>query len=677
MAGRKACLAIGVAQAGDLAYLGGAISGAEEVGRWARQSLFDAVEVLTDAPGNPPVTVDRVREKLLALLPDGAETDTFVLYFAGHGLRQQAEQHVWLLSDWNTALNSIAVDVLRKRLANFGIRHLAIFSDACRSMPNTAAIDSIDKLGVLPLGPADADPPKLDRFSAVQDGKEAFMVPGATPEEGRCIFTGALMEALWGHDAEAFADPDDTRITSESLGMYLLDRPKKIGERYRLSCEPESMPGLPRDHIVYFNKASPPDPIPAPVPWPEPPPPGSGDGTGPGGTDAERRFDEIVMDEAVLAKVLGANFGAANPLIDMGGGMPSIPRTAALALESLARVRSRAIDHLPDEQRRMVRWQRSVARIEVEKIVAETQQKTRERKITAAFEGIVLPYRYGTFLIVAGGDVKQIWAADGIEHDDSPPGQSRYVFSRDDPGYAAQILIEFTDGMFVPAMIMGALTTLVTREGDEVTGVLMVPSYQPNLQQTQKTLDTVAMLSAGTVSAASVDSLATELRMQKHANPMLGVIAAYLYDYVGDIDSIRRMAYFYLQHHQAIPFDIAFLAMIETWVGPAGQLNARVPLVPAREADPDGPPLPDWVTSGTEEKEGTVGGLCPWLRQGWDYLAAPEDVERPMTGALPLVQKQLLPSSFSALKEAGGRLLAGHWGLKAQLSGHRGLKARL
>ena len=39
----------------------------------------------------------------------------------------------------------------------------------------------------------------------------------------------------------------------------------------------------------------------------------------------------------------------------------------------------------------------------------------------------------------------------------------------------------------------------------------------------------------------------------------MGVISAYLYDAIGDMKSIRRMASFYAKYSQAIPYDIALL----------------------------------------------------------------------------------------------------------------------
>jgi hypothetical protein len=48
-----------------------------------------------------------------------------------------------------------------------------------------------------------------------------------------------------------------------------------------------------------------------------------------------------------------------------------------------------------------------------------------------------------------------------------------------------------------------------------------------------------------------------------YIDPLVGVISAYLYDSIGDIDSIRQMAFYYAKAQQAIPYDIALLASLK------------------------------------------------------------------------------------------------------------------
>jgi hypothetical protein len=80
------------------------------------------------------------------------------------------------------------------------------------------------------------------------------------------------------------------------------------------------------------------------------------------------------------------------------------------------------------------------------------------------------------------------------------------------------------------------------------------PPAQPNKR--------LGAMEAGALRADAVIDLAVELRHGKHADPMRGALSAYLYDSIGDIDSIRRMAVFYIQHGQPIPYDIAMLGQL-------------------------------------------------------------------------------------------------------------------
>src|SRR5439155_13539231 len=111
-----------------------------------------------------------------------------------------------------------------------------------------------------------------------------------------------------------------------------------------------------------------------------------------------------------------------------------------------------------------------------------------------------------------------------------------------------------------------------------------------------------------------------ELRIDKHLDPVRGVFAAYLYDSIGDIESIRRMAVGYVVHAQPIPYDIALLAELEAERGADGLLHVTVPAVPARQPRTDREKEFPWTYGATTEAVGHVGGFWPLLRQGWAYL---------------------------------------------------------
>jgi hypothetical protein len=209
----------------------------------------------------------------------------------------------------------------------------------------------------------------------------------------------------------------------------------------------------------------------------------------------------------------------------------------------------------------------------------------------------------------------------------------------------------------------GLVTVAVHKDG-RMAGWMCLPPGGTESENFSATVRAIAGLQSRSLSPGSADALATELRYGKHQNPMLGAIAAYLYDYVGDRDSIRRMAWYYASHGEPIPYDVALLGLIETRRRADGRLIARIPAVPERRPQRDRQE-PEFVTRATPARQGVVAGLCPWLRQGWDFVAVPEPVERPMTDRLQAALPHLLNSSFTALSREGAEALIETWKLEA------------
>nr|WP_234461810.1 caspase family protein [Stutzerimonas stutzeri] len=245
------CLTIGVSKAPPLSHLPGAITVAHEMGDWARQAGF-ITEVITDE-NKVPVTIERIRETLLKMLPANEQVDLFILHFAGHGFRSGAEQNIWLPSDWYNEMRAISVEALRRQLYRHGIKSLSIFGDACRSLPSD--IETADIFGdpVLPRGPYESVAPIVDRFNAVIDGQQAYMLKGDSTAPPRCIFSTVLVEGLCGLKSEAFDKYLPDSVIPESLALFSRERLKEIGEIYDLKCSPDYATGIPRDHAVYFR----------------------------------------------------------------------------------------------------------------------------------------------------------------------------------------------------------------------------------------------------------------------------------------------------------------------------------------------------------------------------------------------------------------------------------------
>lgn len=576
----KLCLTIGVSRSTPLTPLPGAITVAHEIATWAQQSGF-TTKLITDEANNP-VTISRVRETLLEMLPRNDEVELFILHFAGHGFRTGAEQNVWLPTDWYQEMRGISVEGLRRQLYRHGIKSLSIFSDACRSLPPDIETADIAEDPVLPRGPYDPVQPVLDRFSAVMDGEKAFMLKGDQTSPARCIFSTVILEGLCGHRDEAFDKYLPDCVIPESLGLFSQARMREIGERYRLKCSPDVSTGIPREHAVYFQRGKSPGGT-TPPQWPAPP--------------KDPKQDQLITEWKTT---------------------------------------------LPDD---LVNFSTDKS--------GEAERKQRYVRDNFAVGRAFL--RDGTNLVVLGEMPKRIWAPvlSGQGHGAGRLSQYRV----DMEGAAAvQVLVEFRDGVVGSAVVYRELITVLSRDGRGVIGWTCVNKWMDVQPQIGNSINVIANLQLGNLPADQVDQMAAGLREMKHVNPVVGAIASYLYDYSGDIDSIRRMAYFYCHYDQAIPFDIAFMGLLPIRRRQYGY-EARVPAVDARRHSTHNDALPEWVTRATPAKRGDIAGFWPWLRQGWQFVEDPEAEEKAAADSLRDVIPFLLPSQFSSFQKEGAEIL--------------------
>lgn len=577
----KLFLTIGVSEAPPLSHLPGAITAAHEMGDWARKSGF-VTEVITDE-SKTPVTIARIREKLIGMLPTNDEVELFILHFAGHGFRSGAEQNVWLPSDWHKEMRAISVEGLKRQLYRHGIKSLSIFGDACRSLPTD--IDTADIFGdpVLPRGPYDAVPPIIDRINAVGDGQQAYMLKGDGVAPPRCVFSTVLVEGLCGLKDEAFDKHNPDCVIPESLALFSRDRLKEIGETYDLKCSPDYATGIPREHAIYFRRGGNSADLPVPQ-WPAPP----------------------------------------CPLI-----------------------------HAPDN---------TGEDLQASPPDIEFRAFKRHFRDSLSLHSHLFPRSFN--LVIRGAVPKKIWSTSPVE---------KLLINVDEGAYkvrgmtdgAIQILVEFDDGVFASAVVYKNLITLISRDKKGEINWTCVSRWSEFRKDLNTSINVIKDLQAGNLSADQVDNITAKLRETKHINPTLGAIASYLYDYTGDIDSIRRMAFFYCIYAQPMPFDVAFMGLLSTKDMGCDGIVADVPPIPARPQSLANSRLPDWVTRATDREVGQVAGLWPWLRQGWQFMEDPAPQEQAAAEGLRDVAKFLLPSQFSSFREQGARILIDRFNLEA------------
>lgn len=662
--GRRVCLAIGISDAGGgLDYLGGAVTGATEIHAWAQAMGYEST-LLVDEPSRR-IDVDCVKTALMALLPMGSATERLILYFAGHGLVSAADNGLWLPTGWRKDKRAIAAEVLRRRLREFGVEQITIIADACRKLPQSIDFADLTQDGVLGEGFVTplADP-LIDRFTATQDGLAAYMIPGTAPDEpDRCLFSGVLLEGLWGQHEAAFSRRVNGKVISQSLADYLRRRVPEIAGRYGLRMDPQAIPGFPETADVYFDRMNAPR-SPVLPPWPDHPSVPLVE------LALERARDEGGGDSGVIRAGMHAlgeqvpkgRWGSPPGVVGFSsrlGNSPGAPK----AMEErrwrklTARIRS---EGSRSHDANSVQW--LVERVRDQLATNERDRRERAREVQTLNLIRSVPARAGaTGLTVGGGNVARVWA---------PPeaalkriDESNWGF-RDHHWSASgwQALVEFEEGAFGCCVVMPQLLTrLAWMPGEGVRALVMQPD--DGGQEVARSLETaeqaIARLASRRLEQSAVTDLATDLRMMKHANPVLGVISAYLYDAIGDQESIRRMAYFYVYNGQAIPFDIAFLGDLlprEGFKDPR-QRFVTVPAISERKPGTSREGQEWWTTCATPKVRGEIAGFVPWMRRGWPFIAGTA-----AEGALALLVGEGLPEplmagTFTTLTSGSGRTL--------------------
>jgi hypothetical protein len=664
----RKCLAIGVSSvepvdgaANEFPYLDGAVIAADTIAQWALHSSFAAsdVIVLTDK-GTNRVTDTALQDAFDQLVPAGTLVDHFVLSFTGHGLTGiNDDTTYWLLSDSLDQGYSIFVEDLRRQLYAYGIQHLTIFSDACRAIANSRDLRSLlPRPGVRKRH----QPPRADievaRFNACQDATSAFMLkqPGAAAP-GKCLFSGVLAEALWGRVPAAF---DGTIIDSSSLGRGLRASAKERATQYNLTLVPGGSAFF--DKVIYFDQASPPlPPDPDLQPWPPADTTQAASAGTPEPAAQAGVFESVLENVTLRAAILGESFGLTHPGIDTSVAFPGLPNIARSLVESVSQTRRRLASRNLLKPRKEVLSAQLADQLKALEVLAAGEVRRRKAKgLRGSLNRAARRMSFGEARIVVNWPARQVWSEQPVrlfEH-----GRNEAAFAPVDPAYEGVLMLEFADGLFAPVWFYRELVGTMMRDAEGVAAISYRHIYgSAKGTGTSLTATVISRLLTGDLSVDEVDKLATQLRYDKHVNPVFGAIAAYCYDVTGDLNSIRRMAAYYGLRGQAAPYDVVFMGMIEN-----DGAMAHVPEVPRDARRRKGKP-PHWLTEPTSAEDVRIAGRCPWLRQGWDFLSAPEDTELPLVDGLDRFRASLTASVFTTLNRDGGEALTEKWRLRPNL----------
>jgi len=560
-------IAIGVHKAFGLAKLDGVLSSVEDMVRWADTSGYDT-KVITDDPVQPPaereVTVARIKSDL----PSEVLLDRprIVVYFCGHGLYSPGDQH-WVLSAGpdNRRISALG---FREALETYGPKQIAFFSDAC-STPwvQNASIDN-----VVDNYPGDAPGSHKDVFYSTRDGAPSFAVPAKGGEPAYCVFSRTLSQILSATDPDPLAlDPlyleaGRNVISSQRLAGYLEAKVPAVALASGKSQRPNCNPGF-------------------------------------------RPYDNIYVK------------------------LGSVPRSPAAARPPMAGMtgftlgRSKAMDEpSPRPRQTPLSRARSKARAERQAVSRSQWRGPLMDQAANAIRGMASSERL--FFIDRGIGLPEPVLIEGELESVVSPTQTVHRLGPTQPDIG---IVQCGDFFTPVANYRGLWCALAFRteadaghSADPTRGAdLMSWSSALETYRFHESLDALKAMSDGIITSDDVVRLGHSLRVGKHIDPMLGVVSAYLYAQVGNVDSIRRMAFFYRSHGQRVPFDIALLGRLPLRRTRAG-FSVAVPAVsatPNRFRDPEAPAFTWCATDATEVE---VAGLTPFLRAGWQLLGRSE-----------------------------------------------------
>lgn len=661
---RRACLAIGVGtltppqnQTLRFAYLDGAVLAARSIGDWALRSGFgaDNVRIVDDGSVNGsenPVTRSRVQQAVDELFPSGAAVvEQLILAFCGHGLTDANIGSIsWLFSDSLHQKYRVLADSFYTELLLHGVQRITLITDACREAPKNLDLTRLDAVRGIVVQGTQVENPRFDRLAACQDGQLGYMVSEPmSGAPGKCVFSGVIADALWGMEPSAISNG---LITTASLGACVRSRTTERAKQYRLKLNPQCL--IDPEPAVLYNTAH---PLPGPAglqPWPptaEPSNMGPVPAAGPADS-AEHNLQRVHSDAAFREHLLGSDFGLKqHDLTVPADQVVTIPESSKELLQELVVLRQQG-PRFPEKKRKA---KALVQRLEAD--VAADRRQSAAAEVRQKMERIGNP---GAANLIVCGERAQPLSREPVERLDAPPMFEMFRATSDPQGMP--VLVQLADGSATPVVPYAGLYAVVMPSplGD----VFQAYGRPEAPDQYLSMLGAIDDFAAGRLQAEDIDRLAAGVLHEQRADPMLGVICAYLYRAVADYDSIRRLAYFYAEHDQPVPFDMALLGAMQVTLEADGTPRLQIPAVKARPVQPKASRTADPVSRATPAMQAWIGGRCPWLGLGWDYVNDPRPEWAVLVEGLAEHARAVRHSGATVLPGKVARKLAKAWSLR-------------
>ncbi|MEY4953319.1 MAG: hypothetical protein RL299_1743 [Pseudomonadota bacterium] len=607
-------IAIGVHKPVNMDPLPGVIESVDGMTAWAQQQGYDTVQ-FDDRAG--PVLADRIKDQLTPLKSDGFSRDGALLldrprimvYFCGHGLHAPGDQYWVLTPGPDQPAHRISAVTFQDALATYAPKQVGVISDAC-NVPK-----AVIGTAVAPVDPytGQARPVQRDTFRSSQEGKPSFAVPAKDGAPPYCIFTSVLLTALSMPQVDALSPVylklGEDKVSSDSLATYLEAKvPDAALDVGRLQ-DPVCNPGF-------------------------------------------RAFDDVYVEfPSAPPQSIGPDPG---PPPEKG-----LPQMASVELDD------------PAQKHRFNRSQSEWRRPYIEDLAKRVQ----------AFKDNRCPENPIGHLFVSqdtGGtplpeprmiDSQGICSAEESPYFAYPTWIVKNRKGFFDTGRSSTLIVQSGPFSCAVAMHHNLWSTVLFGNRSDIPGghggvELLAwghggrPDSMPDRQEAAlSAAEALKGLSNGTLQARDIPALARDMRYTKHADPMFGIVPAYLYASIGDLENIYRMCTYYLWHDQDVPFDIALLSGLPLLETNSGGFCIEVPKVDEVPEELRAPDMPDFIWRNTPATRVAVAGITPTLRLGWQKLG---NAEHAVHQRLFELSEYLTESPVATLygPEAGQKLIA-------------------
>jgi hypothetical protein len=575
-------MVIGVGKAGSLPELPGARNGAKEFAAWASKQGYTTT-LIDDSNG--AIDMATVRGAVTKLLEPGI--DRLLIYFAGHGAQPTADTPYLLLSNWEQdETEAINVNISTHNARRLGVGHVAFIVDACRSVvPGGSTL--LGRSMFAKVEPGGGLPGQCDRFFSCQlDAISQEVVATATvPAYG--VFSRCLMKALVDLDELAVEDRGYKQvppraITSESLSTYLdkmvpLESGKLPGGIVQI---PDTVPTWKRPDDVYMPIA------------PEPPQKPEGDRAGAGWTTGAALPMETIAGKFTRIDEIIANFGSKDKVV--------------------------------------AERERLKSRIE----------RTNQAALSYPVRGVTIVGDCPAKVI----DVRHPFQVFSAFIDETVAATEAYRIPFYEPDNGA-FLIELSSGNWisVPHISQFSEACLIEDAVSVSQAYILNFTFQKSILAEYQAAGliaewTTAMHQGRVVKPIDLKNAHLDLKDIPYLNPTLGILAAYGFDRIGDVESVNQIASRLCLNNRPVPFDVALLSSLDIIRSENGALKIRVPAA--------------WYDRQGFEVD--ILGTFPFMTRGWSLLDARPELQMPEMLDL---RRNLRAALWTTLDSDGGNRL--------------------